>query len=127
VGEAAPGGEAGAGVIGGVGWSCALALPQLENRTVATIVELSKPDRRAPKRLPAKELYMVSRAPTCVIENHRLRVAVPCIEVFRLRLNHTVKNDRTAVNRTGLLFYPATKRSNKRVAGPQLIGIESIQ
>jgi hypothetical protein len=65
VGEA--GGEAGAGVIGGVGWSCALA-PQLENRTVAAIVELSKRDRRAPKRQPAKELYMVSCAPSCVVE-----------------------------------------------------------
>ena len=68
MGDGALGGGAGTGVVWGVGWSCALAPPQLENRTVAAIVELSKRDRRAPKRPPAKELYMVSCAPSCVIE-----------------------------------------------------------
>jgi hypothetical protein len=94
------GGEAGAGVMGGVGWSCALA-PQLENRTVATMVELSKRNRRAPKRLPAK-LYMVSCAPSRVIE--KPSTSKRASKFFRLRLHHTVQNDRKLVNSTELSF-----------------------
>lgn len=102
MGDSAPSGDAGAGVIGGVGWSCALA-PQLENRTVAAIVELSKRDRRAPKRLPATKLYMVSRAPARVIE--KTIAFESCIEGFRLRLNHTVQNDSNLVNSTEPSFF----------------------
>src|SRR5262249_7439815 len=61
-------------------------------------------------------------------KNHRLRGAV---EVFRLHLYHSVKNDRNIVNRTELLVLLAIKRLRTRVVKAPPIkprrGIDSVR